>query len=99
MFTRYQQGPSYSALGFLLIRVRLGSISVVQDRPVPHVSGVVGGTERFKNCMQNSYCTGYDQFKNVVDIRETNLKFIHSDLICYFLTFGSFPALMSLEEL
>lgn len=99
MFTRYWQGPSYSALGFLLIVVRLGSISVVQERPGPQVSGVVGGTERFKNCMQNSYCTAYDQFKNVVDIRETNLKFIHSDLIGYFFTFGNLPALMSLEEL
>lgn len=70
---------------------------MVQERPGPQVSGVVGGIERFKNCMRNGYCTAYDQFKNVVNIRETNLKFIHSDLIGYFFTFGNLPALVSLE--
>lgn len=49
---------------------------MVQERPGPQVSGVVGGIERFKNCIRNGYCTAYDQCKNVVDIRETNLKFI-----------------------
>lgn len=74
---------------------------MVQERPGPKVSGVVDflGIERFKNCMRNGYCTAYDQFKNVVDNRETNLKFIHSDLIGYFFTFGNLPALVSLEEL
>lgn len=72
---------------------------MVQERPGPKVSGVVGGIERFKNCIRIGYCTAYDQCKNVVDIRETNLKFIHSDLIGYFFTFGNLPALVSLEEL
>lgn len=81
MLTRYHQGPSYSAVGFLLIGVGLGRHfgPVVRQQAGPQASGVVGGIERFKKYMRNAYCSDcsrqkmssikfdqkYSQFKNL----------------------------------